>query len=545
MLSFLRKKSAELRRCESGNAVMLVALGLPVLLGGTGLAVDTAQWYMWKGELQYAADQAAIAGAWARTKEETEADYASRAQQEFASNLDQGAISEGIASEAEVSLQDWASGDQNSVVVAASATKKLPFSFFLTGHVTTVQVRAQAAFEEGLINTNSCLIAVDEDDDGAVIIGGNASFIAGCGIAALSDSDEAIVVNGNPTIEAGWLYARGQIDDWFDDPNNSDDLVVEEFEELFDPFADLEPPSPPQSQTPRTYACPANGTTTTVYTVDTMSTRTQRTYTYYKRQGQNYTEWDYTGGSAFKANTDNTVEQTNVTLTSLVQSGSVVVTPVETGYVQVDGQGSNRIYEKITTTTTVTYGTVSAPTTSVDGGAAVLLPGTYTSLNLSCDTVFTTGVYILSGGSLSVNAQYDVTGSGVMFVLTNGAGIVINGGANINLTAMTVAQLESAGVPHNDAIELEGMLVFEDPDSPGNTGNRLNGNAETVLDGTIYLPKSNLDIMGTASVNTQCLMLVAATISLSGDMQMSSFCPPDLTEDTESAIAPPRVRLVS
>ena len=57
MRSFLRKKLTELRQCKSGNALMLVALGMPVLIGGTGVAVDTAQWYMWKGELQYAVDQ--------------------------------------------------------------------------------------------------------------------------------------------------------------------------------------------------------------------------------------------------------------------------------------------------------------------------------------------------------------------------------------------------------------------------------------------------------------------------------------------------------
>jgi hypothetical protein len=111
---------------------------------------------------------------------------------------------------------------------------------------------------------------------------------------------------------------------------------------------------------------------------------------------------------------------------------------------------------------------------------------------------------------------------------------------------MTVSELQSAGVPHEDAVKLEGMLIFEDPDSPGsNTHNQLNGNATTILNGTVYLPKSNLDIQGTAGVTSQCLMLVAATITLSGNMQMSSFCPPDLTEDTEVAIDPPRVRLVS
>ena len=72
-------------------------------------------------------------------------------------------------------------------VVIASATKRLPFSYFLTGMTATVAVRAQAAFEKGL-TAPACLVAVDEHADGAITIGGSAAFIAGCGIKALSDA---------------------------------------------------------------------------------------------------------------------------------------------------------------------------------------------------------------------------------------------------------------------------------------------------------------------------------------------------------------------
>lgn len=33
-----------------------MAMGMPALIGAAGLAVDTAQWYVWRGELQYAID---------------------------------------------------------------------------------------------------------------------------------------------------------------------------------------------------------------------------------------------------------------------------------------------------------------------------------------------------------------------------------------------------------------------------------------------------------------------------------------------------------
>src|SRR3989337_306726 len=83
MRNLLSRKLAELRGCSSGNTTMLVALGMPMLIGGAGLGVDLAQWYMWKRELQYAVDQAAIAGAYARLESATELTYITRATQEF------------------------------------------------------------------------------------------------------------------------------------------------------------------------------------------------------------------------------------------------------------------------------------------------------------------------------------------------------------------------------------------------------------------------------------------------------------------------------
>lgn len=554
MRSYLRKKLTELCRCKSGNALMLVALGMPVLIGGTGIAVDTSQWYMWKGELQYAADQAAIAGAWARTKDETEASYVARAQQEYAANL---SMTDDIASGAAVSLADFGSGTQNSVVVTASATKRLPFSYFLMGRATTVSVSAQAAFEPGVI-VSSCLVAVDADATGAITFGGSAEFVAGCGVMALSNAAEAISVLGNPTINAGTLLATGGIDDWFSDTtnvNNIGNTPMPEFEGLTDDYAELEPPSPPQSQVERGEAsdyCPS-GQTTEEYMADSVTTRTEITYSYWTKSGNDYNSYSYTGSEA-KTNVDTTVTETDVTLSELpagAPNTTIVTGPTSSGYVQVDRIGNTRIYEKSTTTTTKTYVNAVLLTTADGGGAAVLYPGTYTDLTMSCDTVFRPGVYVLSGGTLEVHAQYDVTGTGVMFVLTDGAGIVINGGANVNLTAMTVAELQSAGIPYDEAVLLEGMLIFEDRDSvnaqgePGNANNKINGDASTVLNGTVYLPVSNLDIRGSAGVTSQCLLLVASTITISGNVEMTSFCPPNLTQEDQTTTLQARVRLVS
>lgn len=532
MFSRIRRIVRELRSQTSGNATLLLALGMPALIGGAGLAVDTAQWYMWKRELQFAVDQAALAGAWAMTDEDSQANFDERAQQELTANL---SVTADFAGDPEIGLADYNNGDNNSVVVSLSAGKALPFSNFLTGSQADVFVFAQATFAEGAIFT-SCLIATDEDDDGAITLGGSSVLTAACGMAALSTSDEAITVNGNPEIDAGWILSRGGIDDWFDE--NTDDTVNEYLSEnaLFDPFAELLPPNPEASQVSKTYAC-TNGQTTTTADVQ----RTLTTSYAYKRGSNKYNAVAYTYSNPKPSTSNSQPVENDVTVENGTTAGSTS-SSTET-WTKLSGSGGNSIWEVQTVTTATVYSDIQVTTTPA---GAYLFPGTYTSLDLSCDTIFTSGVYVLSGGMLKINAQYDVTGSGVMFVLKNGAGIDINGGASVNLTAMTAGELMAIGVSPEDANDLEGMLIFEDPSSSGNTGNTLNGNAATILNGTIYLPKSGLSFSGTAGVTARCLMIAAKTITLTGDANMTTFCPDDPDNDpTVVGNAAPKVELVA
>lgn len=529
MLGRIVELLGKIRSCMSGNAVMIVALGMPALIGGTGFAVDTAQWYMWQRELQFAVDQGAIAGAWARTKEATENSFEQRAQQEFANNI---SVTKDYAPVTDVQLADFAAGTDNSVIMSASVTKQLPFSGFLTGKPATISVFAQASFAEGQTFT-SCLVAVDEDDSGAITIGGNSVLTAGCGMAALSTSETAIVVNGNPEIDAGWILAAGGIDDWLSE--NTDDLILENLTGLVDPFAGLTPPNPASAQTPRTYSCPKGKSTTYA----DVSVITVTSYSYWKGASSN-------SAIPFPSYTPQKPEVSSSTgpETQIVAASTVAGTfPGTTNdWTKVSGTGANSIWEKKTTVTTTTYQNVHTVTGS---STAAVAPGTYSSLDLKCDTVFTGGIYVVDGGDLTINAQYAVTGAGVMFVLKNGAGIRINGGANVNLTAMTTSELMAQGVSASDASKLQGMLVFEDPTSNGNDQNMINGNADTVLNGTIYLPNSGVSFEGTASVTSQCLMIAASTITITGTANMTTFCPADSVEDTVVATTQSTVRLVS
>lgn len=529
MITKIRSHIARISGCSSGNATLLVALGMPVLIGGAGLGVDVSQWYMWNRELQFAVDQAAIAGAWARADDDTENTYQLRATQEFNANL---SVTEDFSEDPSVSLANFSGGTLNSVVVSARVVKELPFSSFLTGGATSVFASAQASFEEGATFT-SCLIALDDDDTGAITIGGNSILTASCGLAALSTDALSIKVNGNPQVDAGWIISAGGIDQWLKD--NTDDIILENQSGLYDPFEDLSPPNPAESQVNRTYSCAEEPTTKTA----DITTRTVTEYAYFRGSNErNATGW---ANPTVKPNTDlttNVYGQTvpNSTVAGTVSSTSDVWTKIG------NDNGNNQKWERRRQTVYTTHSNIN-----ISGGAQAgsVRPGTYSGIHISCHTAFAPGVYNIVGGGLKITGQYEVTGSAVMFVLYDGAWIDIAGGADINLTAMQASDLMAVGVGAEQANKLAGMLVFEDRDSPGSEKVKMNGNANTVLNGTLYFPTSEVFFAGTVGVTSKCLMIAANNITITGTTNMSTFCPAGSSQNTNVATTAARVRLVA
>lgn len=535
MLKSIRRTFRALRNGASGNATLLVALGMPVLIGGSGIAVDTAQWYMWKREIQFAADQAALAGAWARSNEESRDSYITRARQEFNANVSTTKL---INTVPVVRLVDYNGGDDNSVVVTVTASKSLPFSSFITGDTAEVAVYAQASFTDGKKFT-ACLIATDEDDSGSITIGGNATLTAACGLAALSTSDSSIVINGSPTVEPGWVVSAGGIDDWLSE--YSDAEIREYMSGLTDPFANLTTPTP--SPNPAlSYACIPASTTTT----GDRRTRSDMIYTYWQGSSTNSaTQLSNYTGTGYLANTTGAWTQWSygVSLPAKTPNG-VTTTDGSPTWTSLGGSGQNRRWRRaVTRTTTEIANAVTVETNT----QATLRQGTYRGgFDVSCTTVLNPGIYVIDGGRLKITGQYQVTGAGILIILKNGAYIDIAGGANISLTAATAAQLSAAGLSSSQAQQFAGMLVYEDRNSQGsNNRNTLNGNADTVLNGKIYLPKSDIRFSGTASVTSACLLIAAANITLEGSTNMSSFCPPGMTNEDVVTTGRATVKLVA
>lgn len=417
MLIRLASLARSLCRDVSGNATLIIAFGMPAIIGGAGFAVDTAQYYMWKQELQHAVDQAALAGAWSLSKDRSSAVYSQRAIQEFNANLQ---ITNGMTSTPSVALADYAGDTGNSVIVNASITKKLPFSSFLTSQPLLLRASAQAAFTAGKAY-NACLVATKSGGT-TLSVGGNATVKAQCGLAALSCSDDAVNIDGSATVETDSIATCGTAEV----PDSLKDVVSEHVKGLVDPFASLTTPA--SNGGAQSYAC------------------------------------------------------------SSVSKG---------------GKKTQQ---------------------------ANLSQGTYSGLVVKCTTNFAPGIYVINGGTLDMTANYDVNGSGVMFVLKNGAQLKLGGqGTSTNTLALSPMQgsdFTSLGYSSSYANNYSGILIYEDRgNNPGSPGHMINGNSTSLIEGNIYLPSGGVTVSGNSYVSSQCLQITSRTITVQGGAWLQTLCP--------------------
>jgi len=147
-------------------------------------------------------------------------------------------------------------------------------------------------------------------------------------------------------------------------------------------------------------------------------------------------------------------------------------------------------------------------------------PGTYTSVDIKGTATLNPGIYYIDGGSFSVGSQANLTANGVTIILTSRtaasnpgsvAGVDINGGATINMTA------PSSGT-------YEGILFYQDRRAP-NDSHKINGNSASKLQGALYFPSSTIDLLGTTGMNINCIQLVAWRVGFSGNSTITNVCP--------------------
>jgi Flp pilus assembly protein TadG len=194
MIAFVKK----LWRDKRGNAVMIAAASLPLLMGSVGLATDTIQWTLWKRELQRAADSAALAGSYSRYEGGTSSSAVSQDLTSTAHGWRPGQTRTTpslLGGYPQVSDLPNTTAYSAGVQVTLAVQRQLSFSsmFMSAAPIITTTARA-AAIDQG----DFCVVALENGTTSGITIGGSANVNMGCGIISNSISiDEAIDSNGN------------------------------------------------------------------------------------------------------------------------------------------------------------------------------------------------------------------------------------------------------------------------------------------------------------------------------------------------------------
>jgi hypothetical protein len=148
--------------------------------------------------------------------------------------------------------------------------------------------------------------------------------------------------------------------------------------------------------------------------------------------------------------------------------------------------------------------------------AAPLSPGVYcggiTVSGNGTTATFSTGLYILNGGGLTVSGGANAIGNNVTFYNTGNSTyqykpIVVSGGSGTSLIAQTTGTYA-------------GILFFQDPTISSSSQNTISGGSTTVIQGSLYFPTTPLVYSGGSAGTAAYTIVVANTITISGN---SSF----------------------
>ncbi|WP_162935596.1 pilus assembly protein TadG-related protein [Tsuneonella amylolytica] len=243
--------------------MMLTAVALPGLLAGVGYGADTAQMYMIQRELQHAADQGAIAGAWTLAYKDTGSTYNGRATKEFTNNLSMAKKYVAAPIVPVITRGNYKGGTENTVVLRASVSVNLPFTKLVRSTPTVIAVNSEAAYAAGTVH-QACLRTLKKNADGTFQIGNGATVIANCGVMAISCAPGAIKIAENATIDIAKITACNK-DAAIIPSTYTGELVLDQA--IGNYTNDLFGPEPAETTPQKTYDC-KNAPHKTTYTIN-------------------------------------------------------------------------------------------------------------------------------------------------------------------------------------------------------------------------------------------------------------------------------------
>jgi Flp pilus assembly protein TadG len=238
MIRFLRKLWKDCR----GNALVITAAALPLLIGSAGLATDTIQWTVWKRQLQRAADSAALAGVHGLVAGQTPVASCSSGPVNRDLTLNNHVLlGNGNTNCSAQNPVNWSgTSDSNAVKVTLSVQKRLGFSSLFLSSTPTITAAATATV---VATGRYCVISLEPTNATGLTYQGNAGVNMGCGMKTNSRGTCATNGGGSAHVTASPIAAVGGICN-SQGVFGSDTVMQPYSAPQPDPYASVNPPAP-------------------------------------------------------------------------------------------------------------------------------------------------------------------------------------------------------------------------------------------------------------------------------------------------------------
>lgn len=218
---------------QKGAMVALLAIALPVLLGGVGMVIDTGSFYDLRRRVQSAADAAAVAAA-----QEVRLQNTANVESSALYDARQNGFADDTTTSVDVHRPPTLGhykGDTDYVEVIVSAKAPLFFMSALTDREFNVRGRAVA----GVAGTSVCTWTLDETAKYSFNATGTSNITFNdCGIFVNSDDARAARTTGSATVTAPSIDVVGNYTG-----NGFSPTPRTGASQLGDPFAELPMPS--------------------------------------------------------------------------------------------------------------------------------------------------------------------------------------------------------------------------------------------------------------------------------------------------------------
>jgi Flp pilus assembly protein TadG len=516
---------AKFWRDERGVSAVMVAVSLAVLIGFAGLGVETGLWYAIKRQNQSAADAAAISAAYEVLAGNT------NVTNNLTPAATRAATQNGYTGTTPVVTYPYNDSIVSNAVAVKLDTAETTLLAGLFLPSVTIETKAVARVFPA---APGCILTLGTTGMDVEVSGSSTLSAPDCSVMAASTDNCAINDHDQGgSITAKYLVTAGQVSygqnctvfNPISPPSNLQaNLLTGVASQLFtDPYG---------ASGAASFNNPCTGTTdylSHAFLTCNMPTSTSgQTYCYSGPASGSYLA---AGGVRFCNGL--TIKNETVDLVPSGGIGSVAVATSPNNYTSTPtvtftgGGGSGAQATAVMsgngkqvqgiTLTNPGSGYTSAPTITISGGGGS--PAATAAATVSNGVIWITDgdLALQSNGVLECTTCNTSTGAGVTIIFTAGPANII--GAPTMQSNPTIDSLNAPG-----SGTYAGLLMVQDTVAGATytATAQFQGGPSQTLNGLVYTPNSNLSFQGNPSVTNSCLLVVANTLTLSGNSSLAT-----------------------